>query len=166
MLWELLIAMMDRRQLRTYHPADAEALAVIYKDAVRGTGASAYNARQIAVWSAYPEDIETFRQLLNQGITLVVIQGECVAAFGQLDPPDRIAFLYTATGYARRGYASAIYCQLEAHAVQQGVQHLYTEASRLSRPLFVKMGFHVVETEIVKRQGVQIERFRMEKRLV
>jgi putative acetyltransferase len=159
------IAMMDHRQLRAYHPADAEVLAAVYKDAVRGTGASAYDAQQIAVWSAYPEDIEAFRHLLNRGITLVAVQGERVVAFGQLNPPDHIAFLYTATAYARLGYASEIYRQLEAHAFQQGVQRLHTEASRLSQPLFAKMGFHVVETEIVERQGVQIERFKMAKRL-
>lgn len=150
-------------RLREYLISDAEALAFIYHDAVIGIGSSAYDAQQIAVWSSYPEDIEQFKQLLSLGLTIVGVEDSRLVAFGQLNPSDHIAFLYTASDFARRGYATEIYNRLEAHAVEQGIKHLRTEASRISKHFFLKMGFRVVETELVERQGVQLERFKMDK---
>jgi hypothetical protein len=40
-----------------------------------------------------------------------------------------------------------------------------TEASRASRPLFEKLGFHMRRREAVERGGEVFERFRMRKRL-
>lgn len=149
--------------LREYLTSDAEAIATIYRDAVIGIGASAYDAQQIAVWSSYPEDIEAFRRLLFSGLTLVAVEDSRLVAFGQLNPSDHIAFLYTTSDYARRGYATKIYQRLETHAVEQGMKRLHTEASRISKHFFLKMGFWVVETELTERKGVQFERFKMEK---
>ncbi|MEW6496043.1 MAG: GNAT family N-acetyltransferase [Cyanobacteriota bacterium] len=149
--------------LREYLTLDAEAIATIYRDAVIWIGASAYDAQQIAVWSSYPEDIEAFRRLLLSGLTLVALEDSRLVAFGQLNPSDHIAFLYTISDCARRGYATKIYERLETHAVEQGIKHLHTEASRISKHFFLKMGFRVVETELTERQGVQFERFKMEK---
>lgn len=149
--------------LREYQTSDAESLAAIYRDAVIGIGSTAYNPQQIAVWSSYPEDIAEFSQQLSLGLTLVAVKDSQLAAFGQLNPPAHIAFIYTASDFARLGCATAIYQRLETHAISQGVERLYTEASRISKYFFLKMGFRIVETEIVERKGVQFERFKMEK---
>jgi len=151
--------------LREYQPSDAETLAAIYRDAVIGIGSGAYDTKQVEVWSSYPEDIEEFRRLLSEGLTIVALHDRQLVAFGQLNPPDHIAFLYTASHFARLGYATEIYKRLEAKAIEQAVQRLHTEASRISKHFFLKMGFCVVETEIVERKGVQFERFKMEKGL-
>lgn len=149
--------------LREYQPSDAETLAAIYRDAVIEIGSGAYDAKQVEVWSSYPDDIEEFRRLLSQGLTIVALHDKQLVAFGQLNPPDHIAFAYTASHFARLGYATEIYKRLEVRAIEQGVQCLHTEASRISKHFFLKMGFRLVETEIVERKGVQFERFKMEK---
>ncbi|MBE9227179.1 GNAT family N-acetyltransferase [Phormidium sp. LEGE 05292] len=157
--------------IREYQPSDAEILAAIYRDAVIGIGATAYNAKQIEVWSSFPEDLEEFRHLLSQGLTIVALDKGQLVAFGQLNPLDRIAFIYTATRVARKGFATKIYqqledyaiAQLEDYAIAQNVQRLHTEASHISKHFFLKMGFSVVEMEIVDRKNTQFERFKMEK---
>lgn len=152
--------------LRTYQPSDAAAIAAVYRDAVVGTGATAYNAQQVTIWSRYPEDLEAFRDLLSQGLTVVALQGDRLVAFGQLNPLDHVAFLYTASDCGRQGYAGAIYQQLEVFAREQGVTRLHTEASRISKLFFLKVGFQILETEWVERHGVEFERFKMEKWLL
>ncbi|MFB2878732.1 N-acetyltransferase family protein [Floridanema aerugineum] len=149
--------------IREYQPSDAEILAAIYRDAVIGIGATAYNAKQIEVWSSYPEDLEEFRHLLGQGLTIVALDEGQLIAFGQLNPLNHVAFLYTATRVAGKGYATKIYQQLEDYAIAQNVQRLHTEASHISKHFFLKMGFWVVEMEIVERKNTQFERFKMEK---
>lgn len=152
--------------IREYQPTDAEILAEIYRDAVVGIGSTAYNAKQIEVWSSFPEDLEEFRHLLSQGLTIVALDKGQLVAFGQLNPLDRVAFLYTATRVARKGYATQIYQQLEDYAIAQNVQRLHTEASRISKHFFLKMGFSVVEREIVDRKNTPFERFKMEKMIL
>ncbi|MBW4487624.1 MAG: GNAT family N-acetyltransferase [Trichocoleus desertorum ATA4-8-CV12] len=149
--------------IRQYQIADAEAIAAIYQNSVLGIGATAYNPEQIAAWSAYPDNLEEFRRSLQQGLTLVAVADEQLVAFGQLNPLDHIAFLYTASPAARQGYATEIYQQLETYAIQQGIEHLHTEASRISKFFFLKMGYHITETEVVTRKGVELERFKMAK---
>ncbi|WP_316432407.1 GNAT family N-acetyltransferase [Leptolyngbya sp. NK1-12] len=151
--------------IRPYQPSDAEAIVAVFRDAVIGTGSSAYNPQQVAIWASYPEQIEAFRQQLSRGLTLVAVVEHQVVAFGQLEASGHVAFLYTSSQFARQGCASAIYQQLEAAAIQQGNSRLYTEASRISKHFFLKMGFQILETEWVIRKGVQFERFKMEKLL-
>ncbi|MFB2839706.1 N-acetyltransferase family protein [Floridanema evergladense] len=152
--------------IREYQPSDAESLVKIYRDAVIGIGATAYNAKQIEVWSSYPEDLEEFRHLLGQGLTIVGLDEEELVAFGQLNPLNHIAFIYTATRVARKGYATKIYQQLEDYAIAQNVERLHTEASHISKHFFLKMGFWVIEMEIVDRKNTQFERFKMEKTIL
>jgi putative acetyltransferase len=149
--------------IREYQLSDAENLIAIFRDAIINIGSTAYNAEQIEVWSSYPEDIEKFRQLLSQGLTLVAVHNNQVAAFGQLNPSNHIAFIYTASNFARLGYATKIYQKLEAQAIKQGIQNLNTDASRISKYFFLKMGFSIVEAEIVERKQVWLERFKMKK---
>lgn len=151
--------------IRPYQTSDAEALATVYRDAVFGIGSQAYNAEQVAVWADFPSNLEEFKRTLSLELTLVAVEDQQIAAFGQLNPLDHVAFIYTATQFARRGCATEIYQQLEAHARQQTVKQLHTEASRISKFFFLKMGFVVLETEYVERQAVQFERFRMAKTL-
>lgn len=149
--------------IRAFTPNDAEALAGIYRDAVRGIGPRAYTPQQIAAWALYPDNMEEFRERMSRGLTLIAEVDARPVAFGQLEPDDHLAFLYCATTHARRGIASAIHQRLETLAATRGVRELHTEASRISRPLFEKHGYVVTEVEHVVRFGVEFERFRMRK---
>lgn len=151
--------------VRAYHPPDAEQLAALYRDAVTVTGATAYDEAQCRVWAASADDLDRFHQALNQGVTLVVITGAEVAAFAQLHPGNHLSLLYTAPAYARQGYATALYQQLRAIATARGATQITTMASRIAKELFLKLGFRVVSPDWVNRQGVLMERFRMEKQL-
>ncbi len=155
---------MTTLSFRNYQASDAQHLVAVFQDAIRGTGSSAYDAQQVAVWSAL-RNAEEFGQLLNQGLTIVAVEQGTIAAFGQLHPIDYVSFLYTASSFARRGCATGIYQQLEAYAIEQGVSHLYTDASRIAKHFFLKMGFNAIAVEQVERQGVLFERFRMQKPL-
>lgn len=98
-------------------------------------------------------------------MTLVALCDSRIAAFGQLHPADHIALLFTAPAFARRGCATRLYAALEARASAAGTLRVHTEASRIARHFFLKMGFRVIEAETVARNGVPLERFRMEKQI-
>jgi putative acetyltransferase len=153
-----------RMILRSFVASDAEALAEVYRDAVRGIGPQAYTAEQVAAWASYPDDLAEFRDRMSCGLTLVAEEASRVIAFGQLEPTDHLAFLYCSAARARRGVGSAIYSALEAHAFSRGVSEIRTEASTISRPFFEKQGYAVIAIEHVSRFGLEFERFRMRKK--
>jgi Sortase and related acyltransferases len=147
--------------IREFLASDAEGLAAVYRDAVRGIGPQAYTAEQVAAWALYPDDMDEFRVRMSRGLTLVAEVEGRVVAFGQLEPEDHLAFLYCSTDYARRGIGAEIYARLGAR--ERGVAAIHTEASRISRPFFAKHGYELIEVEHVVRFGVEFERFRMRK---
>jgi putative acetyltransferase len=151
--------------VREFRIEDAPELVALYRDAARGLGGAEYSAAQIAVWISFADDFPGFCERLQRGLSLVSMEDNAIASFGQLHPQDHVALLYTGTQFARRGHATAIYQQLEVAAIGGGATRLTTTASRLSRPLFLKQGFTIVELERNLYKGVEFERFKMEKRI-
>jgi putative acetyltransferase len=151
--------------LRRYQPHDAEALAGVYRDSVLGLGWQGYSAEHLLAWASFVDDVEDFRIRLAKGFTWVAEVDEVPVAFGQLEPSDHVAFLYCVGEVARQGIATALYEKLEETARECDESLLHTEASRISRPFFEKMGFEVVAPEWVERAGLRFERFHMRKRL-
>jgi len=149
--------------MRAFKPVDAERVAAVLKDAVRQIGPQVYTPEQVEAWARNPIDMEDFRTRLSRGHTLVVEEGGRIIAFGQLEPANHLAFIYTEAKYSRNGIGSWIYDQLELSAREQKAVSIHTEASRISRTFFERKGYRVVEVEMVVHFGVSIERFRMEK---
>ena len=51
------------------------------------------------------------------------------------------------------------------YAKSHNIQRLYAEASEFSLGSFKKFGFHIYDTEIVDRQGVQFKTYLVERNL-
>ena len=110
--------------------------------------------------------LAAFETRLSEGLVWVAEtdEGE-MAAFGQLHPRDCVELLYCAAPFARRGYATALFRELELAASAQNVEILKTAASRIARPFFERQGFVTEATEHVVRHGTPLERYRMSKAL-
>lgn len=146
-------------------PEDAEEIADLYRRSVREIAIEKYTQEEVEAWASYADEIEEIRHRLAEGLTLVAESGGAIVAFGQLKPLDHIAFLYTLKEYSRMGVASSIYKRLEDHAAMKGAEYLTTDASRISKPLFERLGF-IQECPVVeKRKGVELECFKMKKEL-
>jgi putative acetyltransferase len=152
--------------VRVVQPDDAPTLAELYRDSARGLGPAAYSQSQVDAWASFPDDFDAFRQRILQGVGFASVVGDEIAAFGQLDPVDHVALLYTATRFSRQGHATTIYRRLEAVARAKGVTRISKTASHFSRPLFAREGFTLSEIERSIYKGVVFERFKMEKRLL
>lgn len=151
--------------VRPYKPADSEALAILYYDAVLGLGPAAYTEEQVDAWASFAEDRDAFHCLLQKGHTLVAEMDGAPAAFCQLHPEDHVALLYTAPRYVRQGLATAVYRGIEDAALARGQGVLTTDASKISRPFFEKHGYVVRRAEQTIRHGVSFERYQMVKAL-
>ena len=82
-----------------------------------------------------------------------------------LHPPERVALLYCRGRSARQGRGGQLLLALEAEAIQRGCRELRTEASQLSRPLFMRLGWQALEPEQILIAGVAFERYPLRKPL-
>lgn len=151
--------------IRRYRPEDAEAISDLYRNSVTEIGIERYSQAEVEAWASYADEIEELRHRLAEGLTLIAECRGRMAAFGQLKPANRVEFLYTLKDFSRMGIATLLYGRLEEAAVAAGSRVLHTDASRISRPLFEKMGFFLVEAVVEERKGVKLECFVMRKEL-
>lgn len=151
--------------IRRYKPGDAEGIAELFEMSVREIAPEKYTPEEVDVWASYADEIEEIRHRLAEGFTLVAESGNMLVSFGQLKPIDHIEFLYTIKEYSRMGIATEIFRRLEDHALAKGSGFLTTDASRISKPLFERLGFRLECPVIEKRKGVELECFKMKKEL-
>lgn len=145
---------------------DWPALARLYVDSVRHLGAACYTPEQIRAWSAFGEATDEFEAWLADADTFVAADRDDVCiGFAGIDATGRIASLYVAPAWMRRGVASGLLKFLLQTAAERGFERVTTEASYFSKPVFVKHGFDVTEDEYVQFDGVEFHRFRMHRAL-
>ncbi len=149
--------------IRDYRPADLEALARLFTDAVHTLGAAHYTPAQCAAWAPRPPDLEDWKVRLSRLQTLVAETDAGRAGFVSFNPNGRIEYLYTALAQARRGIATALYRHAEAHLIRAGATLLSTEASLVARPIFERQGFKTVEQQQVERRGEALSCWLMHK---
>ncbi|WP_233217772.1 MULTISPECIES: GNAT family N-acetyltransferase [unclassified Photobacterium] len=139
----------------------------LYYDAITKIAPAYYHPQQVKIWADYPrKHPNEFAKLLTQGAVIMAINNEgSVMGFGQLHPKNYIALLYTRPEFNRLGVASAIYSKLEQIAHISHQTTLSVTASKLSLPLFSKLGFELIDTEIAIRDDITFERYNMVKLL-
>lgn len=143
---------------------DLAALSAIYIDAVDTIGPRAYTPAQIAAWRRWPIDSpDEVKQRVFAGTCRLAEFDGTPVAFAVFTSPDHLDFLYTKGQFAGRGLATQLHQQLEAVARDQDAVMLRTEASHLSRPVFTRLGYEVVEIEDVVRFEASFRRFKMRK---
>jgi putative acetyltransferase len=111
-------------RLRPYIDSDYAAVAEVYRDSVETLTRSAYGEEQVRMWASYPASGEDFRERLARGGVILAEAAREVAAFGQLEPLDHVAFLYCKGAFARRGLASEIYFGSKIGRVRQRFRKL------------------------------------------
>lgn len=82
-----------------------------------------------------------------------------IAAGGHIDQ------FYGHKNYQGVGVGKALLTAIEEEACSRAMTQLYTEASITAKPFFERCGFHILAEQTVKRFGVALTNFRMEKRL-
>jgi putative acetyltransferase len=152
-------------RIRSYESNDLDDLVRIFTRSVHELGRAHYQPAQLDAWAPRPPDSGYWRhRLAGLSVRVAEDMGWPVGFIGWSDG-GHVDLLFTEPGHARQGVASRLYREVEARLLQQGVKRLSTEASRMARPFFERMGFQVLERESAMIRGVEIERFRMQKTL-
>lgn len=145
--------------IREYQPADCKTLTELFYDTVHTVNAVDYTEEQLNAWATGNVDSEEWNRLLMETYSLVAIKNNIITGFGNISETGYLDRLFVHKDYQRKGVATALCDRLER--VVQG--KVVTHASITARPFFEKRGYRVIKKQQVKRQGIILENFVMEK---
>ncbi|MFN4097912.1 MAG: GNAT family N-acetyltransferase [Sphingomonas sp.] len=150
--------------IRSFIPADAEALAELYHAAVHEIGIRDYSAAQVAVWSPRPRSAAAYLEKAADRIFLVAVSdnGELIG-YGDLERDGHIDHLYCRPDHIGSGVGAAICSALEEAAIAHNIRFLFVEASEAARRLFERRGYQLEGRRDFVIDGVPIHNYRMTK---
>lgn len=149
--------------IRLFEPNDAAAAAQLFFDAIHIGAKDDYDRAQRQAWAPSPPEIGSWRdRLLSQLTFCAVIEGE-LAGYMTLDDNGYIDLAFVDPTHTRKGVASALYVAVEDRALERGIQKLTTEASLVAKPFFIQNKWVITKKQTVKKHGVSLPNFLMEK---
>jgi putative acetyltransferase len=149
---------------------DVPALAALYALCARTLGPQVYTPEQVAAWQSFGADTAAFADYVLGAATWVVPPpgpGDPAdagpRAFCGVNAQGEVKSLYVRPDQSRRGLGSALLAHAIGHARQQGVRRFSAWATPLSRPVFERAGFVLMEVRREPYQGVPFDRFRLQR---
>lgn len=158
---------MDGVAYRLATTADVPALAKIYGDAARALGPSVYGPEQVAAWAQFGRDTPAFRDYVLKARTWVAEDDASAAPLGfcgigeEDSHHGEVHSLYVRPGHTRQGLGGQLLAHALADARGRGLQSFSAWVTPLSRPLFLRSGFELIETVVAPYEGVLFERYRV-----
>ncbi|MEB3267811.1 MAG: GNAT family N-acetyltransferase [Leptolyngbya sp.] len=156
---------MNPPTIRRATAADQPGLARLFYETVMHNGPQHYTEAQTAAWAKAALDPIRFAQLLAAGTTFVMAADGDLLGFAGLAADGHVTALYVRGDRLGQGLGSQLMQTLLDYAQAEGILRLYAEASEFSLGLFLKFGFRQFDTEVVKREGVEFQRYLVERHL-
>lgn len=148
--------------IRKYDDSDLPSLVEIYRKSINHVGHEYYSKEQIDVWSNYSKEMEIFRKWITDSTTFVAFHQQVPVGFGGLDEKGRISSLFVDPEAMRQGVGSSLLKRIMSEIENRGLNHITTDASEFSKPLFEKFGFRLKDIEHIMFKGVSFHRYAME----
>lgn len=155
----------ETTSIRAYEKRDAPEIVRLFYETVHSINRSGYSQEQLEVWAPEIPDVATWHRRMAARYTLVAEEDGEVLGFAELEEDGHLDMFYLRKDAVGRGVAFQLYQAIEREARKCGVCRISTEASITARPFFGRQGFRVVREQTVRRRGVELKNFIMEKKL-
>jgi putative acetyltransferase len=152
--------------IRIAEQSDIPALAELYHTTVLEIAPQQYSPEQTKMWASFALDSNGFQQFILKATTFIATDETGILGFASIIEDGHVNATYVRSDRIHQGIGSTLMQQVLQYAQNTKIQRLYAEASEFSLGLFKKFGFHIYDTEIVDRQGVQFRRYLVELNLV
>ncbi len=153
----------DSPIIRLATVADVPQLARLYYETVIHNGGQHYTEAQTQAWASFAHDQTAFAQFVTAVTTFLLEADGDILGFAGLAPDGHVTAIYVRSDRLGQGIGSRLMETLLSHADAEGIHRLYAEASKFSLGLFLKFGFQQFDIEVVDRNGVQFQRYLVEK---
>lgn len=146
--------------IRKYRSSDCGYLAELFYQTVHAVNAKDYTQEQLDVWASGHVDLGKWDKSFLEHSTVVAVQNDVIAGFGDMDGSGYLDRLYVHKDYQNQGIATAICDELEQSV---DAEKITTHASITAKPFFERRGYKVVREQQVVRDGISLTNFVMEK---
>ncbi len=146
-------------KFRKYRQSDSKELAELFYNTVHTVNAKDYTKEQLNAWVSGQTDLEKWHQSLQQHFSIVAVDNETIAGFGDIDKTGYLDRLFVHADYQEKGIGTSICNRLE----QAVTGNITTHASITAKPFFAKRGYKVIKEQQIERQGILLTNFVMQK---
>ena len=148
--------------IREYIQSDCVELTELFYNTVHTVNAKDYTKEQLNVWATGKVDLEKWNESLQEHYTLVAIENNRIVGFGDIDKTGYLDRLYIHKDYQGKGIATMLCDKLEQI---DNATKIITHASITAKGFFEKRGYHIIKKQQVKRQGIILINYIMEKNI-
>jgi len=151
--------------VRGMAPGEAGLLAEIFYRSVHEGAAAAYTPAERRAWAPEQPSPAAWAARLQGLQVWVAARAGRPVGFMALTEAGYLDLAFVLPDERGQGTAALLYQALETAARRQGLVRLTSEASHLARPFLTRRGWHEIRRQTVRRNGVDLTNFQMEKRL-
>lgn len=152
-------------RIRPFQPSDAPRLLGLFRETVRRVNARDYSPDQIRAWAADEIDPAGWSaRFAGRFVVVAEAEGQ-IAGFAELEADGHIDRFYVSADHQRLGVGTALLAAIVEEARRLSVPRLAAEVSITARPFFEKEGFEVESAQIVVLRGIELQNYRMSRRL-
>lgn len=147
--------------IRPYKPSDLSAVMDIYRRSVHEVACRDYSQEQLAAWVPTELDMQAWSERLAEGGVFVEQRDEKLTGFIRVDARGHVDLLFVHPDFQRQGIALRLFQAAHSWAIESGITRLTSDVSLTARPFFERVGFRLLTPQIVERNGVELNNFRM-----
>lgn len=151
--------------IRSMYPTEIKKLAELLYSSVHTLCTKDYNAAELDAWAPKNMDMKKFSSSLFRSHNWVMVHNREIVGFVNVEKDGYVNRLFTHPDYVRKGIGSALLKTAENWAKKRGLRRMRLAASKTGYEFYKKMGYNIVDVEIVERKGVRFENKVMEKML-
>lgn len=151
---------MKNFEFRRYNPKDCKQTIDLFRDTVQNINSKDYSKEQVNAWIQGAKDINKWNQSFLDHYTIVAEENNKIIGFGDVDNTGYLDRLYVNKNYQRQGIASVICDKLESKI---NSNRIITHASITAKPFFEHRGYKLIKKQEVKRNGIYLVNYIMEK---
>ncbi|MCX4334561.1 MAG: GNAT family N-acetyltransferase [Bacteroidales bacterium] len=151
-------------EIRKYRQEDLEQIACLFCDTVHTINIRDYSQEQVDAWATGSVNLEEWNTSFLESITCIATEKDLIVGFGNIYADGYLDKLYVHKDFQGKGIATAI-CNLLEREI--GAKSIITvHASITARPFFEKRGYRTVRKQEVRRHGILLTNYIMEKTIV
>ena len=152
------MSMIQKITIRKYQETDCETISALFYDTIHAVNAKDYNEEQLYAWAKDVKQLQNRRSDLSQQNTLIAEINGITVGFGSITKSGCLDLLFVRKNFQGQGIATALCDELE-----KGFSTVKTYASVTALPFFTKRGYAVIKEQEVKRFGIKLKNYEMQK---
>jgi putative acetyltransferase len=143
------MAAKEKISLRPALPADAPALAELFRASVEELAQEDYSAAQIDAWAGVSDNEPAFAQKLTGALTIVALRAGEIVGFASLKGADVLDMLYVHPNAARKSVGTQLCDALEKLAAARKATILKADVSDCALGFFALRGYEPLQRNMV-----------------